>query len=151
MHESLRNGVTPHNWFAHYLWDIYGGFGHNGKIIQHTLPSPILRILRDSFYLPWLHLSKYIGPLHETYLYDFLLLFKAVVNCKLYSSYFEEHHQFCGWNPWRAPTRPGEKKKYFYFGQRRRKHSNRRSKPRGLIWVRERDYNCRGREVGGQF
>ena len=37
--ESLRHGVTTHNWFAHYLWDIYGGFGHNGKIIQCTLPS----------------------------------------------------------------------------------------------------------------
>ena len=37
--ESLRHGVTAHNWFAHYLWDIYGGFGHNGKIIQRTLPS----------------------------------------------------------------------------------------------------------------
>ena len=23
----------------HYLWDIYKGFGHNGKIIQRTLPS----------------------------------------------------------------------------------------------------------------
>ena len=31
--ESLRHGVTAHNWFAHYLWDIYKGFGHNGKII----------------------------------------------------------------------------------------------------------------------
>ena len=40
MRECLRHGVTTHNWFAHYLWDIYGGFGHNGKIIQqHTLPS----------------------------------------------------------------------------------------------------------------
>ena len=39
MRESLRHGVTTHNWFAHYLWDIYGGFGHNGKIIQRTLPS----------------------------------------------------------------------------------------------------------------
>ena len=41
MHESLRQGVTTHNWFVHYLWlwDIYGGFGHNGKIIQRTLPS----------------------------------------------------------------------------------------------------------------
>ena len=38
--ESLRHGVTAHNWFVHYLWDIYGGFGYNGKIlIQHTLPS----------------------------------------------------------------------------------------------------------------
>ena len=37
--ESLRHGDTAHNWFAHYLWDIYGGFGHNGKIIQHTIPS----------------------------------------------------------------------------------------------------------------
>ena len=37
--ESLRHGVTTHNWFVHYLWDIYGGFGHNGKIIQRTLPS----------------------------------------------------------------------------------------------------------------
>ena len=37
--ESLRHGATTHNWFAHYLWDIYGGFGHNGKIIQRTLPS----------------------------------------------------------------------------------------------------------------
>ena len=37
--ESLRHGVTTHNWFAHYLYDIYKGFGHNGKIIQHTLPS----------------------------------------------------------------------------------------------------------------
>ena len=39
MRESLAHGVTTHNWFAHYLWDIYGGFGHNGKIIQPTLPS----------------------------------------------------------------------------------------------------------------
>ena len=39
MRESLIHGVTTHNWFAHYLWDIYGGFGHNGKIIQRTLPS----------------------------------------------------------------------------------------------------------------
>ena len=39
VHESLRHGVTTHNWFVHYLWDIYGGFGHNGKIIQRTLPS----------------------------------------------------------------------------------------------------------------
>ena len=39
MRESLRHGVTTHNWFVHYLWDIYGGFGHNGKIIQRTLPS----------------------------------------------------------------------------------------------------------------
>ena len=39
MHESLIHGVTAHNWFVHYLWDIYGGFGHNGKIIQCTLPS----------------------------------------------------------------------------------------------------------------
>ena len=39
MGESLRHGVTTHNWFVHYLWDIYGGFGHNGKIIQRTLPS----------------------------------------------------------------------------------------------------------------
>ena len=38
-HESLRNGVITHNWFVHYLWDIYGGFGHNGKIMRHTLPS----------------------------------------------------------------------------------------------------------------
>jgi hypothetical protein len=37
--ESLRHGVTTHNWLEHYLWDIYGGFGHNGKIIQCTLPS----------------------------------------------------------------------------------------------------------------
>ena len=37
--ESLAHGITTHNWFAHYLWDIYGGFGHNGKIIQRTLPS----------------------------------------------------------------------------------------------------------------
>ena len=36
---SLRHGVATHNWFAHYLWDIYGGFGHNGKRIQRTLPS----------------------------------------------------------------------------------------------------------------
>ena len=26
--QSLRHGVTAHNWFAHYLCDIYGGFGH---------------------------------------------------------------------------------------------------------------------------
>ena len=39
MCESLRHSVTAHNWFAHYIWDIYGGFGHNGKIIQRTLPS----------------------------------------------------------------------------------------------------------------
>ena len=39
MRESLRHGDTTHNWFAHYLWDIYGGFGHNGKIIQRTIPS----------------------------------------------------------------------------------------------------------------
>ena len=39
--ESLRHGVTTHNWFVHYLWDIYGGFGNNGKIIQCTLfPLP---------------------------------------------------------------------------------------------------------------
>ena len=37
--ENLRHSVTTHNWFVHYLWDIYGGFGHNGKIIQCTLPS----------------------------------------------------------------------------------------------------------------
>ena len=37
--ESLAYGITTHNWFAHYLWDIYGGFGHNGSIIQRTLPS----------------------------------------------------------------------------------------------------------------
>ena len=37
--ESLRHSVTTHNWFGHYPWDIYGGFGHNGKIIQRTLPS----------------------------------------------------------------------------------------------------------------
>ena len=37
--EILRHGVTTHNWFVHYLWDIYGGFGHNGKTIQCTLPS----------------------------------------------------------------------------------------------------------------
>ena len=28
----VRHGVTTHNRFVHYLWDIYGGFGHNGKI-----------------------------------------------------------------------------------------------------------------------
>ena len=28
---SLRHGVTTHNWFAHYIWDIYEGFGHNGR------------------------------------------------------------------------------------------------------------------------
>ena len=39
MRGSPRHGVTTHNWFEHYLWDIYGGFGHNGKIIQRTLPS----------------------------------------------------------------------------------------------------------------
>ena len=39
MRESLRHCVTTHNWFAHYLWDIYGGFGHNGNITQRTLPS----------------------------------------------------------------------------------------------------------------
>ena len=39
MRGSPRHGVTTHNWFVHYLWDIYGGFGHNGKIIQRTLPS----------------------------------------------------------------------------------------------------------------
>ena len=39
VHGSLRHGVTTHNWFEHYLWDIYGGFGHNGKRIQRTLPS----------------------------------------------------------------------------------------------------------------
>jgi hypothetical protein len=37
--ESLRHGVTTHNWFAHYLYNIYKGFGHNGKRIQRTLPS----------------------------------------------------------------------------------------------------------------
>ena len=37
--ESLIHSVTTHNWYIHYLWDIYGGFGHNGKIIQRTLPS----------------------------------------------------------------------------------------------------------------
>ena len=37
--ESFRHGVATHNWFVHYIWDIYGGFGHNGKIIQRTLPS----------------------------------------------------------------------------------------------------------------
>ena len=37
--ESPRHVVVTYNWFAHYLWDIYGGFGHNGKIIQRTLPS----------------------------------------------------------------------------------------------------------------
>ena len=37
--ESLIHGVTTHNWFAHYLYDIYKGFGHNGKRIQRTLPS----------------------------------------------------------------------------------------------------------------
>ena len=55
--ESLRHGVTTHNWFAHYLWDIYGGFGHYGKIIQSTLPPPIL-----SHHAPnWLP-----GPVFET-------------------------------------------------------------------------------------
>ena len=39
LHESLIHGVTTHNWFANYIWNIYGGFGHNGKIIQRTLPS----------------------------------------------------------------------------------------------------------------
>ena len=50
MRESRRHGVTTHNWFAHYLWDIYGGFGHYGKIIQRTLPSqtqPSLSKLTD--------------------------------------------------------------------------------------------------------
>ena len=37
--ESLMHGVTTHDWFAHYLWDIYGGVGYYGKIIQRTLPS----------------------------------------------------------------------------------------------------------------
>ena len=41
MRESLIHGVTTHNWFAHYI--TFGtymeGFGHNGKIIQRTLPS----------------------------------------------------------------------------------------------------------------
>ena len=37
--ESLRHGVATHNWFVHYVWDMYGGFGHNGKIMRHTLPS----------------------------------------------------------------------------------------------------------------
>ena len=40
MRESLIHGVTAHNWFAHYIWDIYKGFGHHGKIIQRTPPSP---------------------------------------------------------------------------------------------------------------
>ena len=31
--------LPPITGFEHYLWDIYGGFGHNGKIIQCTLPS----------------------------------------------------------------------------------------------------------------
>ena len=39
VHESLRHGVTTHNLFAHYPWDIYGGFGHNGMSIQCILPS----------------------------------------------------------------------------------------------------------------
>ena len=35
-----QHSVITHNWFVHYLWDIYGGFGHNGKIIQNsTHPS----------------------------------------------------------------------------------------------------------------
>ena len=39
-----QHGVTAHNWFAHYLWDIYGGFGYNGKIIQRTLPSQAITL-----------------------------------------------------------------------------------------------------------
>ena len=40
--ESLRHGVTTtHNWFEHYLYNIYKGFAHNGKIIQRTLSSHI--------------------------------------------------------------------------------------------------------------
>ena len=31
--------LLTHNWFEHYIWDMYGGFGHNGKIIQHIHPS----------------------------------------------------------------------------------------------------------------
>ena len=31
--------LPPITGLRHYLWDIYGGFGHNGKIIQCTLPS----------------------------------------------------------------------------------------------------------------
>ena len=40
--ESLTHGVTTHNWFVHYLWDIYGGFGRNGKIILNAPFPPIL-------------------------------------------------------------------------------------------------------------
>ena len=39
---KVTDKVLPpitHNWFAHYLWDIYKGVGHNGKKIEHTLPS----------------------------------------------------------------------------------------------------------------
>ena len=50
---SLRHGVTTHNWFVHYLWDIYGGFGHNGKIIQRTLPSPPLLSHHAPNWLSW--------------------------------------------------------------------------------------------------
>ena len=47
--ESLRHGVTTNNWFVHYLWDIYGGFGHNGKIIQRTLLLDIANVMDKYF------------------------------------------------------------------------------------------------------
>ena len=52
MHESLRHSVTTHNWFAHYLRDIYGGFGHNGKMI-HNAPFPPILSHHTSICLPW--------------------------------------------------------------------------------------------------
>ena len=36
-HSDFANLILPIS--CHALWDIYGGFGHNGKIIQRTLPS----------------------------------------------------------------------------------------------------------------
>ena len=40
--ESLRHGVTAHSWFAHYLWDIYEGFGHIGNYWEENSTHPTL-------------------------------------------------------------------------------------------------------------
>ena len=50
MRESLRHSVTAHNWFALYLWDIYGDVGHNMKIIQRTLPSHTSQLTTYEFF-----------------------------------------------------------------------------------------------------
>ena len=37
--ESLRHSVITHNWFVHYLWDIYGGFGRTVTKMANTFNS----------------------------------------------------------------------------------------------------------------